>query len=210
MRRSSRDINTNKITPSEDALYQSYFDSVYQSAYAAVLSWKKEKKRAFSSTYGELLYPSVKKILNKVRICEEDVFLDLGSGLAKCALQLFMQSEVSEVSAIEQVSFLHEQATNVMKKVRQDCPFFWEQGRRFHLSCGNFLSLPWGRATIVYSCSTYFSPALLIAMGNKINKHSSVRQVLSLRPLPTLTFKLNNVFMVECSWDSVLCFHYTR
>lgn len=202
--------NQNKLI---DELYQAYLADVYQHA-ELYRVYNPEDHKAFiqsgiSFTYGEMLYPSVKKLLNKLHLGPDDTFLDLGSGLAKFALQVFIQTDVGKVIGIEALPELNDQAKRVIADVQTEFPFFWEQNRVLSLITGNFLTQDWENANIVYTCSTCFRTELLDAIGDKINQEKSVKQVLSLRPLPTLErLALKQVFTVECSWDSALCYHY--
>ncbi len=147
-------------------------------------------------------------MLKQITLSSDDVFLDLGSGIGKCALQVFMQSDVHKVVGIEAALPLHEQALHVSQQVKSDFPLFWENERQLNYTGENFLQANWQQATVVYTCSTCFTQELLVAIANKINLQPTVKQVLSLRPLPTLKMPLKKVFSVECSWDSALCFQY--
>ncbi|MBS0288070.1 MAG: hypothetical protein JSR17_12290 [Proteobacteria bacterium] len=200
-------------TLSDDELYQGYFEKVYQ--HTNVMSYSPEEaaqyaKQGVCLTYGELLYPSVKKLLGKMQLTKDDVFLDLGSGAGKCAFQVFMQSDVGKVLGIEASALLHQQALQVSLTLRKEFPWFWEDNRSCDFVEGNFLHSSWNQATVVYTCSTCFTQELLFAIADKINHTPSVQKVFSLRPLPGLRIPLESVFQVECSWDSALCFFYLR
>jgi len=197
-----------------DLLYQGYFSKVYQHTHGYIAYSKAElavfDQENVSQTYGELLYPSVRKMLAEYKSKETDVFLDLGSGLGKCALQAFTQTPVKKVIGIEAADGLFAQSTVAYERLKNDFPFFWNDNRQLELRHGNFLTADWQDTTLIYTCSTCFTQNLLAEIGRKINQHTSVQQVISLRPLPTLErLKLQNVFSVECSWDSSLCFHYS-
>lgn len=201
-------------TITDDELYQGYFTKVYQHT-KEIPSYSLEEKRHLAKegicvTYGELLYPSVKKLISHMLPNSHDVFLDLGSGNGKCALQVFMQTDVKKVIGIEANKTLHLQALSVSKNLKQDCPFFFENDRECIFIDGNFLAGSFNDATIAYTCSTCFSQELLIAIGDKLNQSPQIHTVFSLRPLPTLHVPLKKVFQVECSWDSALCFMYQR
>lgn len=159
-------------------------------------------------TYGELLYPSVKEMTKRFRINSKTCFLDLGSGLGKCSLQIFMQTDLNRVVGIEASSVLHQQALQVKQQMYRTLGLFWDEGRELTFIQDNFLQADWQGANIIYSCSTCFTMELLTAIGDKINTQPQVQQVFSLRPLPTLQLPLREVFGVECSWDSALCFYY--
>jgi hypothetical protein len=198
----------------ENELYQAYLTSVYQNTKGYQLYTDSQhlqfRKDRIDITYGELLFPSVDKLINRAKLKLNDIFLDLGSGLGKCALQIFIKSDVSKIVAIEAATALHQQAMDIYHKVKKDCPFFWDDGRETALICDNFLKCDWQDATVIYTCSTCFTPELLFLIGEKINQHSKIEQVFSLRPLPTIKLPLKQVFGVECSWDSALCFHYAK
>lgn len=198
----------------EDELYQGYLQSVYQNTkgyqHYSTLAHQDFRKNHISITYGELLFASTNKLINEANFKRGDVFLDLGSGLGKCALQVFMKSDLRKIIAIEASTLLHEQAQAIYQQVQKDFPYFWEEGRETHLIGDNFLKQDWQDSTVIYSCSTCFTPELLVLIGNKINQYPQIRDVFSLRPLPTLNMPLKKVFGVECSWDSALCFQYSR
>lgn len=189
-----------------DELYQAYLGTVYEKVAPRDLSLGSSG----SLTYGEMLYPSVKKLLKKIDFSSTPVFLDLGSGLGKFVLQAFMQTSLLKVIGIEFRADLSEQSSEAIRLIRQAFPLFWEKNRELKVVTGDFLKEDWEQANIIYACSTCFRPELLAAIGDKINQELSVQHVFTLRPLPTLErLPLKEVFTVECSWDSALCYHYS-
>jgi hypothetical protein len=198
----------------DDELYQGYLTKVYKPFQKMPMYLPIEQQMYRNAgvciTYGELLYPSVKVIIQHLSQEADDVFLDLGSGLGKCALQVFMQTDLSHVIGIEASRYLHDFALNAVHQVKTDFPFFWEENRRLTLVGENFLDANWLDPTIVYCCSTCFTQELLITIGNKINQQKQVKQVFSFRPLASLNMPLKKIFRIECSWDSALCFFYDR
>lgn len=161
--------------------------------------------------YGELLYPSTLKLANKLKLSSTDTLLDLGSGLGKFALQIFLSTEVGQVIGIEATEPLYTQSKEKLAIAQRALPIFWEGGRSIDFQHGNFLYMDWSMANIVYSCSTCFTKELLGKIGHKINDTANIKQALSFRPLHTLErLKCKAVFRVECSWDSALCFWYSE
>ncbi|HVV69073.1 MAG TPA: hypothetical protein VHE99_08610 [Gammaproteobacteria bacterium] len=198
----------------DDELYQGYLTKVYQNTQGYQGYSEQERdlflKAGVCVTYGELLYPSVKKLIKHFNYSSDDILLDLGSGLGKFALQVFLQTDIKKVIGIEASSVVNSQAQVVKEQVAADFPEFWENARELDFICDDFIKASWQDATIVYTCSTCFTQELLIAIGNKINHQPKVRQVFSLRPLSSLKMRLKSIFVVECSWDSALCFYYER
>lgn len=200
------------ITSKIDKLIYAYTDSIYQHS-KGFQAYSDERKADYMSrdvcyVYGELLYPSVVKMLKFMRPKRGDVLLDLGSGLGKFALQMFMRSPMQTIMGIEATEPLFEQSQKILAQAKQDFPFLWQE-RTLDVSFGNFLERNWDPANIVYSCSTCFTNELLGKIGEKINDSPHIKQAFSLRPIPTLKrLILKDVFAVECSWDSALCFWY--
>jgi hypothetical protein len=196
----------------DDELYQGYLTKVYQNTqgYQAYSPHERELfvNAGVCVTYGELLYPSVKHLINRFSYSGADVLLDLGSGLGKFALQAFLQTDIKKVIGIEASQVVCSQAQVVKERVAADFPEFWENNRELTFICDDFIQASWQGATIIYTCSTCFTQELLVAIGDKINQQREVRQVFSLRPLSSLKMPLKRIFAVECSWDSALCFQY--
>lgn len=199
----------------QDALlYQAYFNDVYKDLNSFTRFEKGEfenlQQQHICATYGELEYASVIKLLKYAKVTEQDTFLDLGSGNGKLLMQVYLQTSAKLCLGIEAVSALVEQAQMVKAQCLQDMQYQESAEHQLQFVTGNFLHTDWQNATIVYTCSTCYTPELLNEIGNKINHENSVKQVYSLKPLPTLTrLKLRTVFRVECSWDSALCFMYS-
>lgn len=160
-----------------------------------------------SITYGELLALSAVKLINKLKLTKDDKFLDLGSGLGKLAMQVFMLTDVKSVLGIEASNNLSMQAQKVLGQASIENPGVFHGD--FELLAANFLNSDWEDPTVVYTCSTAFSQELILKIGEKINQTPSIQKVATLRPIPNLkNFKLVTQFLVECSWDSSLVYYY--
>jgi 16S rRNA A1518/A1519 N6-dimethyltransferase RsmA/KsgA/DIM1 with predicted DNA glycosylase/AP lyase activity len=157
-------------------------------------------KISITETYGELLPESVNKLLRVISINENDVFLDLGSGLGKVVKQIFFQTRVKEAHGIEINADLHAEATQHSLQ---------NSNRTLRFTQGDFLTQPLTDATVVLIASPCFSPSILHALGKRINDTSTIHTVLSLRPIATLTrLQFKKIIRVECSWDTALCYVY--
>ena len=201
------------IQHDDDELYQGYLAKVYHGTSAkanyTAAHFSTEQVKRICLTYGEMHYFGVKKVCRAMQLTSQDKFLDLGSGLGKFALQVFMQAPVDNVLGIEAATSLYEQSQQVKLNVQQELGFLWEDRRQLTYLCDNFLTADWQAATAVYTCSTCFTQDLLIAIGDRLNQEKQVRVVASLRPLPTLQrLRLKTIFAVECTWDTTLCYVY--
>jgi len=164
---------------------------------------------AITETYGEILYPSVNKLISLILLTTQDVFVDLGSGKGQVVIQVFLNSVVKEVYGIELLPKLHTRAITACERLQSELPDFFHGSRKISFLSGSFLDIPFTTATVVFINSTCFTQSLLNELGQRIENTPSIHTVLSLRPLNTLKrFIFKKAIRIECSWDSALCYFY--
>lgn len=183
-----------------------YLNALYQDASRL---FTLSTKHPITETYGEILFPSITKIINKINIGPSDVFLDFGSGLGKVVVQFFLQTEIKSAYGIEINPTLHHTATQILNRMKQEQPHCFQNYRTLTFIRGNFLKTKLPQATIVLLGSPCFSQPMLNEIGKMLNQMESAHTVLSLRPIPSLQrLPFKTAFRVECSWDSALCYLY--
>lgn len=163
-----------------------------------------------AETPGEILFPGISKLLSLIQMKQDDVFVDLGSGMGKVVIQVFLLSVVREALGIEIVPGFHARAVQTAERVRRELPDFFQQERKLTFIPGNFLEIPLRGATVVLINSVCFGPELVHDIGGLIEHTPSIHTVMSLRPLPGLRrLPFRRAARVECSWDSSLCYIYS-
>lgn len=188
-----------------DILCQEYMNVAYQgvSGFISYEPGEKEagEKKKVYLTYGEMLYPSVSKIINYLGdINENDVFYDLGSGIGKVGLQFFLRTPVKKVRGIEYSKTRNKYAEQVYQKVHQEFPEL-VSGRTLDCINGNFLEQDISDATIIYACSTCYSEDLLKDIGKMIDEQCpNIRYIATNKVIPT-KLPFDCALEVECSWD---------
>lgn len=161
--------------------------------------------------YGEVLYPSVDKLLSAVPLSDTDVFVDYGSGLGKMVIQVFLKSLVKEAYGIEILPELNQQALIAAHRLQHDLPEFFENQRKLTFLSGSFLELRLASPTVAMIVSTCFTQSVLNALGTIIEATPSLHTVLTLRPIRTLKrLPFKKTIRIECSWDTVLCYVYSN
>lgn len=189
----------------QDILCESYLKLIYQNANIST------QVNSISETYGEILPVGIDKLLSVMSLDDGDVFFDLGSGLGKLAVQVFLKSSIKEVCGIELLPELHMQAIAISNRVHVELPAFYSGNRRLNFLLGSFLELPMANATAVLVSSPCFSPDIMYALGRILEATPTIHSVLTMRPirgLKRLSFKKS--IRIECSWDSALCYLYTN
>lgn len=185
-------------------LSEQYLNLVYQQAVKNDL-----QKNTLSETQGEILYPSVDKLLSQIKLTEQDVFVDFGSGLGKIVAQVFLNTDVKEAIGIEILPELHQVASAVAERIYSDLPDFYAGERKLNFKLGSFLEISITTATVALVSAICYPPAVLYALGTIINNTPSIHTVLTLRPIASLErLVFKKTIHIQCSWDSALCYVY--
>lgn len=180
---------------------------VLRQLYQNTKSTSNQNRKSLAATYGEILYPSVNKLLSVLNLTSEDIFLDLGSGLGKVVMQVFLKSDAAQALGIEYELHLHIQAQSAATTLLSRLPL---TQRRLHFLHADFLSCAYQSATVVLAGSPCFSPDMLFLLAQRLEQTPTLHTVLSLRPLPMLKrFRYITTMRIECSWDSSLCYLYS-
>lgn len=216
------DMNTTTTTPEHipnpevlefDKLCQDYINALYQGI-SGFISYQPGEKEANEKnnvflTYGEILYPSVNKIIDYIGdIGPDDVFYDLGSGIGKVALQLFLKTPIKKACGVEASQTRNQYAEKVYEQVKKEFPDLYLGGRELSCKRTNFLEAGIHDATIIYTCSTCFSEDLLAEIGKLIDQCPNIRYVVSMKQIPSRV-PYDTAMDIECTWDKTKCHVYS-
>jgi hypothetical protein len=190
-------------------LCKHYMDIVYAEV-QKIFSGAKNTVQAVTQAQGEILYQGVGKLLTKIDLTEADVFFDLGSGVGKIVLQVFLQTQVKAAIGIELAPELHKKSLAAAQRIGQDLPALFSVNRKLNFVLGDFLTTSFAEATVLLLNSTCYSQEMLLRLGEIINDCPHIRYVLTLRTILNLEkLTLSKIVRVQCSWDTALCFIYS-
>jgi hypothetical protein len=140
---------------------------------------------------------------------EQDVFVDLGAGIGKIVLQVFLTTPVKKAYGIEIVDESYQRSLRVAQKVQQELPDFYSEGRELKFLLGNFLETSLEGTTVALVNSICLNQKIVHELGKVLNNTNSIHTVFTLRPMPTLKrLRFKRTIRIECSWDTVLCYVY--
>ena len=202
-----------------DDLCQAYITELYRNVSGFISYQPGEKESAQLQkvflTYGEILFPSFNKVIQRMNIDENDVFYDLGSGAGKSALQFFLKTPVKKVVGIEANKRRSDVSLKIYKQVKREFPQLFEGGRILKCVPSNFLEVDISDATIIYICSTCFNPALLADIGRIVDQCPKIKYLVS---IPSVSYDyasipcklpIEEVVDIECSWGQTKFYLYT-
>ena len=191
-----------------DTLCQHYLTILYSEVQKTHVACAVSKTNIVE-TYGEILYPSVNKLISAIQLTENDIFIDLGSGMGKLVIHFFLKSNIKAAYGIELVPHLHQKAMEAANMLHHDLPCFYHDARQLNFILGSFLDIPFKTATIALITSTCFTQSLLNELGVIIENTPSIHTVLSLHPIGTLQrLAFKKAIRIECSWGTALCYIY--
>lgn len=191
----------------QDHLCQQYLDLLYQGMDGHGPA-NQHAKPVLAETYGEILYPSINKLIAASSFTEHDVFVDYGSGLGKIVTQVYLKTPVKQAIGIELLPELHAFAEQTKIKMMRELPGFFPPQRTLSFVQGDFLQ-QFFPATIALICSPCFTQEVLNAIGRILDNTQSLHTIFTLRPIETLKrLPFKRTLRIEGSWDSTLCYLY--
>ncbi|MCF7800077.1 methyltransferase domain-containing protein [Candidatus Babeliales bacterium] len=155
-----------------------------------------------NSTYGEITYESVENLAKTLNLNKKSVFYDLGCGVGKAVLQVYLNFPVKKSVGVELSKTRIEKAAAIKKQVKMDKKLAKNRKLKFYKE--NMTKISLKDATAVYLCSTCFSDQLMSDMANKIAKECKKgTKVATLRALPEhKSFKKIDILNLPMTWSS--------
>lgn len=158
----------------------------------------KIRKSSGSSLYGEITFASLDKLLTYLKVGEDDVFFDLGSGIGKVVLQVGMTRPVKKVVGVElSASRFKESILALNEAAKQK----WVSKRHCQFVHQNILDANLSKATVIYTCSTAFPGTFMKKLARKLAAVERPLKIVSMQEMPDncgLTFA--DKLQLDMSW----------
>jgi hypothetical protein len=149
--------------------------------------------------YGEIPYDSAAHILEDLQLSRQDVFYDLGSGVGKLVLQVYMTTPVKRSIGIELSQTRWNIAEASRKQVAEDDHII--VGRDLGFLNQNILKTALNDATVCFISGITFPPQLTQAIMDRLGSLDHDVKVLSVLPLPAhKQFRLIKTYNLPMSW----------
>lgn len=195
-----------------DEVYQNLIEHLYHDTTLNMdYSFEQVKllnKNAISPLYGELLYESTIKLLQTLKFIDKDIFVDLGSGVGKLVLTLYLRSNLKKVIGVEGAAELHLKAVSRLEKFHKIIPSLHNNSREIVFKNENFLTCDLSEPTIAYIC--ILDQSILYPLGQRLNSAENFHTVISIAPISSLVrLKFKQTITLQCSWDTVQGYVYS-
>ncbi len=175
---------------------------LYRHEYGYVLSPADEARVLASHSspvYGELVPSATDRLARELQLGPDDTFYDLGSGLGKVVLQLAMSLPLRGCFGVELARRRHRIAARMLERVRADgllrttnCGF----------RCADLMATRLDDATVVYTCSTAFSPDFLSGLTLRLSQlRVGLRWVSTRKVAPNPWFEHESATLLDMTWQ---------
>jgi hypothetical protein len=157
-------------------------------------------EKGSKATYGEILYDSMQTLINDLKLTKNDVFYDLGSGIGKQVVQVYLATKVKKSCGIElsKTRFDYsEQVKNEMKKRK-----LIDRRRVLDFKYEDIVESDISDATVVYMCSTCYPAKLMENLTRKLENGKKNLRILTLKVLAkSKKFKLKKTYTLPMTWS---------
>lgn len=164
-----------------------------------------------SSVYGEITDIGIRKLFNnnKVKLNENDIVYDLGSGTGAFCSQISLEYPVNKVYGVELSKTRHNFAIKTYNKLKK----YNEFRNNITFINNDFLKTNINNATVIFFDSVCFNDNLMNKMKKKFEKLKNLRTIITLKdfnePLQNFNKYIQND--IKCSWsNNVSCYVYYK
>lgn len=151
-----------------------------------------------SPIYGEINFQSLKKLIDHLKLNNNDVFYDLGSGVGKVVIQTALTSPVKKSIGVE-LSLMRYQDAQKALTIAQH--FDKTLLSRCNFVNADMLTVDLSDASVIYTCSTAFSEQFMKKITSYLASFKQPFRLVSLQDLPdTKHFTLTERLKLNMSW----------
>ena len=183
--------------------YKIYIEHLYGGKSGFVIPKEEEefiKNTGNDSTYGEITYEGVEKLIKKFNLKKEDCFYDLGCGIGKMVIQIYLTTPAKKSCGIELSSSRTNKAKQIKRHLKQESKI--DQERQLKFIEGDILNASLEDASAIFISSLCFSDDLMEKITNKLSRLKNGLKIATSQKLPNKeTFKLIETINIPMTWS---------
>ena len=164
---------------------------------------KRLKLEEDAFTYGEIDFITFMLIFSKIKVEDQEIFYDLGSGTGKVVFTVALWGSFSKVYGIELLPGLHEIASNQLEQAKI---FLADDERMSKLQSiqflqGDFKNIDFSDADILFINATCLSHPTWVLLLEKFSKlRTGARIIITTKKIPLKEFSLIYHDTILMSW----------
>jgi hypothetical protein len=176
--------------------------------WSAPLDQSKKSPNLLDNTlYGEITYTGMKYLAKEVKFNSLDVFYDLGSGVGKLVIYLYLTTPIRKSVGVEMIGHRHQTAMQVFDQVA--AAGLLSDKRQLCFGYDNLREANFEDATVIYMSSLCFPIDLMQVLSQRFLKMKSGLRIISSQILPEHPrFRLLKQGFLEMTWSSTSRIYY--
>jgi hypothetical protein len=160
-----------------------------------------------NTVYGEITYQGMQILANKLKLTPRDVFYDLGCGMGKLVLYMYLAKPIKKSVGIEMIGKRYTIADYALASLVSQG--FLDPKRELKLIHNNIRNENFSDATAIFMSSLCFPPGLIEELDQKFSKFKKGLRVATLKPLPESTrLTLVDISYLPMTWTATSRIHY--
>ena len=165
-----------RVTAQLDKTYEN-LSGIIPSAEAALI-----REQGGAPTYGEIAYPSMRALVKKLAIKDNDVFYDLGSGVGKFVAYVYLTTDIKKSVGIELSESRYQRSLQALQRLQVTRCI--DKERVLDFVHRDITQADFQDATVIFMCATCFSNELLQQLTHRFVQLKPGLRIVTLRKLP--------------------------
>ncbi len=156
-----------------------------------------------SPVYGEITFEGTRALLECLSrpLDSGDVFIDLGSGIGRLCVEVFLLTAVGCCRGIELSPTRHRVAETIRRRLGDRWPVEFESGRILEFSHQDIMAAEVADVTVAYCCNPVFSAVFASRIADKLAAEAkSLKTYISLKPVYREGWILLRRINLACTW----------
>ncbi|KAM8939288.1 histone-lysine N-methyltransferase, H3 lysine-79 specific [Pelodytes ibericus] len=146
--------------------------------------------------YGETSFDLVAQMIDEIKMTEDDLFVDLGSGVGQVVLQVAAATGCKHHYGVEKADIPAKYAESMDKEFRKWMKWYGKKHAEYTLERGDFLSEEWreriANTSVIFVNNFAFGPEVDHQLKERFANMKEGGRIVSSKPFAPLNFRINS------------------
>ncbi|KAG9486421.1 histone-lysine N-methyltransferase, H3 lysine-79 specific [Eleutherodactylus coqui] len=146
--------------------------------------------------YGETSFDLVSQMMDEIKMTEDDLFVDLGSGVGQVVLQVAAAMGCKHHYGVEKADIPAKYAETMDKEFRKWMRWYGKRHAEYTLERGDFLSEEWreriANTSVIFVNNFAFGPEVDHQLKERFANMKEGGRIVSSKPFAPLNFRINS------------------
>ncbi|OCT97628.1 histone-lysine N-methyltransferase, H3 lysine-79 specific isoform X2 [Xenopus laevis] len=146
--------------------------------------------------YGETSFDLVAQMIDEIKMTEDDLFVDLGSGVGQVVLQVAAATGCKHHYGVEKADIPAKYAETMDKEFRKLMKWYGKKHSEYTLERGDFLSEEWreriANTSVIFVNNFAFGPEVDHQLKERFANMKEGGRIVSSKPFAPLNFRINS------------------